>query len=90
VLEADFFAVGEGGEDGVEEELFGVFGAVDEVLLLSGQGGGDEVVGAEGGEEGVEVGVGGGGEVWEDVCGGAVYGLAGAGLVDFVWAGWGV
>ena len=47
------------GEEGV------VFLAVEEVALEFYEVGGEEDVGAEGGEEGVEVGGWGGGECWE-------------------------
>lgn len=55
-----------GGEEGV------VFFLVDEVALEFYEVGGEEDVGAEGGEEGVEGGGGGGGEDWEGAWGGVL------------------
>lgn len=60
-LVADFHG---GGLFGVGEEAM-VFGFVDEGFLEGEELGGEEDVGAKGGEEGVEVGGGGGGEGWE-------------------------
>ena len=42
--------------------------AVDEVAVAFEEVGGDEDLGAEGGEEGVEFGGGGRGEGWEGAC----------------------